>query len=343
MVGERLATPMAHLQTWRPYTLWYVGLLGLGGAGLTPDARGWRLAAAWAAPTLGWVSGHYLGDFFDRRLDAIAKPHRPIPSGRLSPRSAVTSGFLCLLAVLVLAAASGWATLLVALAAAGAIVAYSRMLKARGFAGNLIRGALGAMVLVFGALETGHPAGWALLFFAVACWTHDTCSNLVGTLRDIAGDRAGGYQTLPVRRGSSVAVATAVALYAITVLAALAGGLMSGRPDRAGFLILLAAVAVTGCAALALLVIRHGQMEVRAALRAHEVLVVERLGFAATVISLGLGVLTAVTLLVMAVPLTWWTQSRMRAGYELGPAASRDGPDPADESPPAELSALEGS
>jgi geranylgeranylglycerol-phosphate geranylgeranyltransferase len=343
MLGDRLAAPIAHLQTWRPYTLWYVGLLGLGGAGLTPDAHGWRLAVAWAAPTLGWVGGHYLGDFFDRWLDAISKPHRPIPSGRLSPRSAVVSGAACLLAVLTLAAASGWPTLLVALAAAGAIVAYSRLLKARGLAGNLIRGALGAMVLLFGALETGHPARWPLLLFAVACWTHDTCSNLVGTLRDIAGDRAGGYQTLPVRRGSSVAVATTVVLYASTVLAALLGGLVSGRPDRIGFLVLLAAVAVTGGAALAPLVIGHGQIEVRAALRAHEVLVVERLGFAAAVVSLGPGTMVAVTLLALAVPLTWWTQARMRAGYELGPGSGRDGPGPADTPSPAELSALEGS
>ena len=61
-------------------------------------------------------------------------------------------------------------------------------------------------------------------------------------------------------------MATAVVLYASTVLAALLGGL-GDRPDRIGFLVLLTAVAVTGGAALAPLVIGHGQIEVRAALR----------------------------------------------------------------------------
>lgn len=342
-MSRRFAAPIAHVQTWRPYTLWYVGLLGLGGAGLSPHAHGWQLAVAWAAPTIGWVGGHYLGDFFDRRLDAISKPHRPIPSGRLSPRAAVLSGTLCMLAVLVLATASGWRTLLVGLAAAGAIVAYSRVFKARGLAGNLVRGALGAMVVLFGALVTSNPTGWPVVCFALACWTHDTCSNLVGTLRDIAGDRAGGYQTLPVRRGSSVAVATTLVLYALTVALAVIGGLMSNGRDRIGFTVVLTAVAITGGAALAPLVAHHRQIEVRAALRAHEVLVLERLGFAASLVSLGLGTAVAVALLVPAMVLTWWTQARMRAGYELGPAAVRRAGDPAETPSAAQFSTVKGS
>src|SRR5256885_17019884 len=99
----------AHVETGRPYALWYVGLVGLGGAALIDGAQHpGRLVAAWAAPTAGWLGGHYLGDYFDRALDAGSKPHRPIPSGRLRPRIALVCGGFCIAVLAVLAVAGGW-------------------------------------------------------------------------------------------------------------------------------------------------------------------------------------------------------------------------------------------
>jgi geranylgeranylglycerol-phosphate geranylgeranyltransferase len=322
----------AHVQTWRPYTLWYIGLVGLAGCGLaSPRPVWWHLADAWAAPTLGWIGAHYLGDYFDRQLDAMAKPHRPIPSGRLTPAAAVACGLCCLAGVGLLAAATGWATGLVAVAAAAGAVGYSRWLKAHGLAGNLIRGALGALALCYGALAAG-PApsiGWPFLPFVLAFWAHDTASNLVGTMRDVAGDRAGGYQTMPVRHGRKAAGRTALLLYAAALLASLLGALaQAGRAGSAAarFSVLLLAAAVLGAAAFWILFGRRGQADARAALRAHEMLVLERLVFAAGPISLGLGLPTAVAVLVPALTLSGWAQARMRSAYELGPATAHREP-----------------
>ncbi|QLQ36459.1 UbiA family prenyltransferase [Micromonospora robiginosa] len=315
----------AHLETWRPYTLWYVGLVGLGGAAVAAGPHHpWRLLSAWAAPTVGWLGGHYLGDWFDRELDAGSKPHRPIPSDRLRARTAVACGCACFAVLAVLAVAGGWGTGTAALLAGVGIVAYSRWLKARGIAGNLVRGALGAVALLYGALAVPIPSSaWpVLLALAVAFWAHDTMSNLVGALRDIDGDRAGGYATLPVRRGVPVAVRTVVTLHAVTLGAALTAGLLA-RPDaRAAYLATLLVVAVTGVAALAPLVTRRGGMPVTVALRAHSVLVVERVVLASAVVGLGLGVVVQLVLALPMVALTWWAQRGMRARYELGPASA---------------------
>ncbi len=319
----------AHVETWRPYTLWYVGLVGLGGAALVSGPhQPWRLAAAWAAPTAGWLGGHYLGDYFDRELDAGSKPHRPIPSGRLPARTALWCGCACFLVLAGLAAAGGWATASVALAGAFGIVAYSRWFKARGAAGNLVRGALGAVALFYGAAAAGlRPAAGlpvdrtiaALVALVAAFWLHDTASNLVGTLRDIDGDRAGGYQTLPVLRGTPFAVTTVLALYSAAIAAALAGGLLAGR-GQADFLVTLLLAAAIGATALAPLVAHRGQMPVAVALRAHSVLVIERVVLASAVVGLGLGVTWQLGLAVPMVALTWWTQAQMRTRHELGPA-----------------------
>lgn len=322
---------LAHVQTWRPYTLWYVGLLGLAGAGLGGGSRDWwRLLAAWATPTIGWIGGHYLGDYFDRRLDAISKAHRPIPSGRLRPQAALGCGVACFAGVGALAVAGGWGTGLVAVLAALGIIAYSRGLKARGLAGNLARGVLGTLAMLYGSLTVGPDAWWPLLAFAIAFWAHDTASNLVGTLRDVAGDRAGGYRTVPVRHGDRVAINIAGLFYLVAVVAAAAGGVLrpadstlaGGRP---GYLALLALTAALGAVAFATVAAQRDQMAVRTALRAHELLVLERIGFAGAAVGLGFGLLPAIAVVVPALTVSWWTQSRMRAGYELGPAA---GPGP---------------
>jgi geranylgeranylglycerol-phosphate geranylgeranyltransferase len=311
---------LAHVETWRPYTLWYVGLVGLGGAALTAGPQHpWRLVAAWAAPTVAWIGGHYLGDYFDRTLDAGSKPHRPIPSGRLRPETALACGCACLAVLAAFAVACGWGTAVAAALGVCGMVAYSRWCKARGLAGNVVRGALGAVALVYGAAVAGHwpPATTlgALFVLAVAFGLHDTMSNLVGTLRDVEGDRAGGYATLPVSRGTPVAVWTAVALYAAMTGAALAGGLLVPRPH---YFATLAGVVTLGVAALVPLVARRDAVPVATALRAHAVLVVERVVLASAVVGLGLGAGWQLLLMIPLVILTWWTQAAMRARYELG-------------------------
>ena len=318
--GGRLRTAvLAHVQTWRPYTVWYVGLLGLAGAGLAGERRPVWLFVAWAIPTIGWLGGHYLSDWFDRDLDAVSKPHRPIPSGRLTERAALVWGSTAMLAVAVLAVISGWPAAVVAGCAVAGVVAYGLCLKAGGLGGNLVRGLLGALTLLYGAAVV-PLFDRRVVVFALAFWLHDCASNLVGTLRDVAGDGAGGYRTLPVRHGTPVAVWTAAGTYAAAVVVAAAGAVTSGGGAGAGHLVALAGVAVVGVVAFAPLVARRAALPARVALRAHEVLVLERLGLAATVVGIGLGAAPAVALLVPMAALTWWTQRRMRTWYELGPA-----------------------
>ena len=63
---------------------------------------------------------------------------------------------------------------------------------------------------------------------------------------------------------------------------------------------------------------RAGELAARDALRAHELLVLERMCLAAAVIGLGLGMLPALVLLVPALALTWWSQRMLRSWYEFG-------------------------
>ncbi|MFD7504258.1 UbiA family prenyltransferase [Streptomyces sp. NPDC059850] len=311
----------AHLQTWRLYTLSYPGLVGLAGAALAdgspPAAHLW---AAWAVPTLSWIAGHYLGDYFDRHLDAIGKPQRPIPSGRLSPRAAVASGVLCALAAAVITALAAWTALLLVAAGIAGIVAYSKVFKGRGLSGNAVRGALTALTVVFGAMTAGGEPRWpAVLLAALAFWCHDTASNLVGTLRDVDGDRSGGYHTLPVLRGVRYAARTAALLYAAAIVTAMVCVAFAAPAGRPAFAALLAVAAACGTAAFTPLLRGAAPLTQVRALRAHEVLVAERLILAGAVLAGGWPLPQTLAVLIPLLTLSVLTQATLRAHHEIPP------------------------
>jgi 4-hydroxybenzoate polyprenyltransferase len=316
----------AHVEIWRPYTLSYVGLLGVGGATLADrDVSAGRLLAAWGVPTLGWLAGHYGGDYFDRDLDAAAKPHRPIPSGRVTPRTALACMVGCVAAGGVISTAVNWRIAVVVVAALALGIGYSRWLKAGGLGGNAVRGVLSALALLSGAMMARPLPPWTVLPVAAVFLLHDTASNLVGTIRDVDGDRAGGYRTAAVRYGTRRTLAVVAVLTACWVVTAVLSPLVfrsQGAP--------LGRVVVTWCAqavavelAVSVVIGLSRRPVSRAgALRAHQVLVVARTVLAGSFVVLGAGVALGAALTAAALAVTVATQ-RMRSGYEFGP----DGPD----------------
>ena len=325
-------TVQAHVQTWRPYTLAHPALVGVAGACTAGGAdRPGTLALAAGAPGLGWLAGHYLGDYFDRHLDAIAKPQRPIPSGRLLPEAALAGGVVCAAGSALILAAANWRTLLLFALAMTGIVVYSRICKGRGISGNLVRGALTALAFVVGAMLAQPDPPWRVFVPALMFLLHDTSSNLVGTIRDVDGDRVCGYLSVPVRHGVDVAARLALALYAGAIAVGTASAVLLPMAHRSGYTVLLVVAAGTGVAAFVPL-LRQTRSVTRSvtgvaaptetqavALRAHKVLVVERLVLASAVIAAGTGARTVLGLLAPVLMFSVVTQRAMRSRHELPP------------------------
>ncbi|MEU5239729.1 UbiA family prenyltransferase [Streptomyces lydicus] len=323
----------AHLETWRPYTLAYPGLLGLAGAaaGGTPATGTWILVAAGACPTLGWLGGHYLGDYYDRNLDAISKPQRPIPSGRLTPKAARASGITAVLIAGGVTLLLNWPTLAGVLLALVGLVAYSKVLKKRGIWGNAMRGALTALAILFGAAITASPGqlpSWHAVPIAMVFLLHDTASNLVGTLRDTDGDRAGGYRTVPVQKGLTAATRTAAHLYTAALLLAAGAAVLSAHVSA--YLLLLLPAAGAGATAFIPLVRSGARLHPRLALWGHEVLVAERMVLAAAVLAGAWGPLRGLGVLLPLLTFSLVAQHRMRAKHEYvpPPREQRSGAEP---------------
>jgi hypothetical protein len=111
-----------------------------------PDALAWLLASTAAL----YGGGVVLNDFFDRELDSIERPERPIPSGRVRPVSAAAFG--CTLLVLGVAAATQATQLSGRIAAllAGAVLLYDGWSKRNPRLGPLNMGLCRGLNLLLG-------------------------------------------------------------------------------------------------------------------------------------------------------------------------------------------------
>lgn len=312
------ARASAHLETWRPYTSCYVGVVGLAGAGLAAGYPGsGRLLAAWAIPTIGWVAGLYGGDYFDRKLDALSKPQRPIPSGRLQAGTALGCMIVLIAAGAALTTVLNWRALMLVVAATVIGLSYNAYFKAKGLAGNLVRGSLTGFALLFGDLVAGGGIAVLPVALAVVFAIHDSGSNLVGTLRDIDGDRDGGYATYPVRHGVPTTVRMVSVLLASWMGLAIVVLSSSGRGWDAPTAVALAVALLMSWSVAIRLYWARDAMTRRFALRMHQVLCLERIVLAAAVAAWGAGLFPAITAGVPALAVTWVSQVRLRSRHEF--------------------------
>lgn len=125
-------------------------------AGFTLASGGWspwNAVLLTAGTTLCITAfGNVLNDLHDVHLDRTAHPRRPLPSGRIRPHTARIAAIVLLLA----GTATAWWVhpwqAVAALAVAGLLFLYERVLKSRGLPGNLVVAFLTAATFGFGAL-----------------------------------------------------------------------------------------------------------------------------------------------------------------------------------------------
>ncbi|MCL4545597.1 MAG: UbiA family prenyltransferase [Chloroflexi bacterium] len=317
----------AYLEAARPYTLFHAGTLALASGLVATDGHlnVGRAALIWFTPTTGWLAGLATSDYFDRELDRIEKPHRPIPSGRIGQREALLLMIGLIAAGFLLSLALSWRVFLLAWVVMLLGIAYARLLKARGFLGHLDRGMLAVCTVIFGSIAATGGISSSIVPLVIVFFFHDTFTNLLGAVRDVEGDQAAGYRTVPVRYGVPFTLVVACTLLLVW------GSALAIVAIRGQWPILsLAYGGISLCLALsALIAIAWSQRDSdehtlgtrsprrQRALRAHKLLVGERLllsnAFLASTVSIEVSVLLVA---VLVVP-TLWAQFALRDQYEF--------------------------
>lgn len=163
------------------------------------------VALGLAVCTTGYGIGVIINDYADRRADAINAPDRPLVTGEVNPTVAL--GLVSSVSVAVLALGFALATPVAVwslLALAGHFV-YTAT-KPVPMVGNLVNGVDIALFTMVGAAAGAPHRAWYDMPEAawvatglIAVVIAGFC--LVGYFKDVPGDTAAGYRTLPVALG----------------------------------------------------------------------------------------------------------------------------------------------
>ncbi|MEU1408799.1 SCO3242 family prenyltransferase [Streptomyces sp. NPDC005728] len=197
-------------------------LAGAAAGGLRPGAR---TALAAGASLCLYEAGMALNDWADREEDAAERPHRPLPSGRISPAQALTAAAGLTAAGLGLARAAGRPAALVATALAGTVWAYDLKLKHTP-AGPAAMAAARGLDLLLGAVATADSA--ALQRHRAT--KRATAQAVRRALPAAAALAAHTYAVTTVSRAETQGSSPARPLAALAATAAL-GALMGTRPS----------------------------------------------------------------------------------------------------------------
>ncbi|QES44864.1 prenyltransferase [Streptomyces venezuelae] len=128
-------------------------LAGAAATGLRPNHR--TLLAIGSSLCL-YEAGMALNDWADRAEDAVERPERPLPSGRIAPPAALTAATALTAAGLALASRAGRPALAVAGTLAGTVWAYDLVLKHTP-AGPAAMATARGLDLLLGATATAGP------------------------------------------------------------------------------------------------------------------------------------------------------------------------------------------
>jgi geranylgeranylglycerol-phosphate geranylgeranyltransferase len=183
-------------------------------------AGGFKTSISFEVLALAFVTGFTLtgsamviNDYYDREIDAVNEPSRPIPSGEVKPREAII--YSLLLSALGLAAAylTGLQSLAIAIFSGLVMMVYSAWGKRTGFPGNLMVSTCIGLPFIYGGVIVGDTF-MSLLFSALA-FLSNTGREVTKGIVDTEGDGARGVRTIAVVYGVDNAAYLASAFYII--------------------------------------------------------------------------------------------------------------------------------
>jgi geranylgeranylglycerol-phosphate geranylgeranyltransferase len=173
--------------------------------------------AAVAATLFATGAGNAINDYFDRDIDAINQPNRPIPRGAVSPRSALVFCLVLFGGAVVSALVLPVLAIGIAVVNLLALVVYTTFFKGTPGLGNLVVSYLVGSTFLFGGAAVGNAEASVVLFALAALST--VSREIIKDVEDIEGDRQEGLNTLPVAIGERRSVVLAAGALVVAVLA----------------------------------------------------------------------------------------------------------------------------
>lgn len=174
---------------------------------------------------LGFTTGFFLtaatmtiNDYYDRKIDAINEPRRPIPRGLVKPNEALAYASILTALGFVSAALTNWQALLLASLSWAAFVLYTTLGKSTGLPGNLLVSFCIAVPFVYGGLAIGKSLLPTASIFVATVFLSNTGREITKGIVDIEGDKKNNVRTIAVLYGERKAALAAAIFYLSAIL-----------------------------------------------------------------------------------------------------------------------------
>lgn len=205
------------------------GVASVAGAYLT-DKGVTIIDAIWVAlaPVCIVAAGNIHNDLLDRAADRINHPGRPLVTGTISLKTAITVMSLAYVAGLMAAASLSSLALTLAGMVVLGLTLYNHRLSGKRLIGNIVVAVMGALPILYGGigLHGLTDARWMIAGAAagIAFWVH-IARELFKDASDREGDIAAGRQTLAVAQGTRLTVRLGALAMLVAAAATVAVGL----------------------------------------------------------------------------------------------------------------------
>ena len=180
--------------------------------------------AGWLGVVYGFVTGFMLtaasmtiNDYYDRAIDAINEPNRPIPSGAVSTQQALAFVFVLSAIGFVFAYLTSYLCLVVAIISWIVVVAYVTVGKKSGLPGNFFVSTCVAIPFIYGSIAVVGSVPLSVVLFTMMAFLSNTGREITKGIVDVKGDSAEGIKTLAVRYGEKSAAVAAAVFYVSAV------------------------------------------------------------------------------------------------------------------------------
>lgn len=166
-------------------------------------------------------AGNAINDYFDAGIDAINRPDRPIPSGRVTKEAAFRVSIALFIAGIIISyfIGSSRITFFIAVFNSFLLYFYAHSLKRKVFVGNSSVSYLSGSTFLFGGAAYGGKGIEIIFVLFFLSMLATLAREIVKTIEDIEGDKRNGASTLPVRIGErhSAYIASFVGILAIVL------------------------------------------------------------------------------------------------------------------------------
>ncbi|MEM2082901.1 MAG: UbiA family prenyltransferase [Nitrososphaerota archaeon] len=163
-------------------------------------------------------SSMVLNDYFDREIDSINAPNKPLPSKIISEKEAILFSFILTIIGLFSSLMISYICLIIAIFFYIASFLYNWKLKKTGLIGNMIVSLCVAAPFLYGGLISDGEITLRIALFSITAFIANTGREIIKGIADVEGDAIKDIKSIARLFGNKIAAKIGALFFIIAVL-----------------------------------------------------------------------------------------------------------------------------